>query len=294
MRITESLVFSRIRRGASDAQQRYEAASLPLMTGQKGTKPSDDPSWATEMSRLSRQVGESKSYGQTVDRLDSYFGVVESHVETAVQLLQSMTSRAIQLRNGTMSQGERTQAATEVASAIDQLNAMANATQDGRYVFAGRAESKPPFDSSGNFTGDGVGRLVPVGRGIEVPGDMAGDDVFGNQSTGNSAIGALNLFQSALLANDTTGIDDALKEIQTATSRATQAWANVGARRSELSQLTGFHEDQRIAHETEYSNVGSVDFAAAATDLKFAEDTYSATIQVAQKITEMLSKTYNF
>ena len=293
MRITETLVYSRLRRETGQAQARYDAATLPLMTGQNATRPSEDPSLAAEMAHLDRGMHRSEQWQKAIDRLDSYYGVVESHVQSAVDLLGAMETRAIQMKNDSYSATDRLHAAQEVKEALGTLTALSSARQDGRYVFSGRAESSPPYDAAGAYQGDPTGRVVPISDGVTIAGDMLATDVFGESSGTVSAFRALKQFQEALEKNDGPAIDAAILALHDARELATRAWTRVGSLRSELSQVESFHGDQHAAYETRKSHIGTVDFASAATQLRSAEDVYSASVAVSQRVADAIQKALN-
>lgn len=294
MRVTESIMYSRMQRQVSAAQSRYDASSLPLLTGQKHARPSEDTAWALEVRQLESGKAQVQQQRETVARLDAYYGQTEISVENAVSLLQDMGARALQMRNDSYSAADRATAAKEVANAIDALRAQANAKVGDRYVFSGRSESTAPFDADGNYVGDPQGRMIAVASGTELSGDLTGDTVFGESGAADNAFVALQKLQAALEANDTSALDDAITAVHGATTRATAAWSKVGGIRNNLAGIADLHEDSILSYDKRLSTVGGTDIAAAATQLKAAEDAFSATLATAQRISDLLSKHLQF
>ncbi len=287
-------MYRRMERHVSMAQGRYDAASLPLMSGQKHTRPSEDTAWTLEVRGIEREKARIDQHRGAIERVDTFLGSAETNIQNAVSLLQEMSARAVQMRNDSYSATDRANAAKEVASALSELKALANGKVGDRFLFAGRREDQPPFDDLGNYVGDPAGRTVDVADGVTIEADIPGEQVFGTAGAANSAFDALAKLQMALEANDEASLDDAITALNASTKHATGAWSRLGGVRHTLANLASLHADAAIAAESRLAKVGHSDLAEAATRLKAAEDAFSASLATAQRISDLLSKQLQF
>lgn len=293
MRITESLIYSRMRRDTLATQARYDDATRPLMTGQKATRPSEDPAHAQEMARLDRAMARQESYRGVIDTLDRKYQTIETSLSATVDLLSQLQTRAIQMANGTYNEEDRVAAGVEVADALATLTTLANTQVDGRYVFSGRAEHLPPFDDAGNFVGDAVGRDIPVADGVTLDGDFPGSLVYGDLASGSSAFKAIQDFKTALESNDVDGLKTLVGTFKEVHGQATRSWSRIGYRRDELSRLSDVHLDQLTLNQILSEETSAVDYAEAASRMRFTEDAYNASVSTSQRVADLMHKMLN-
>lgn len=138
-----------------------------VATGQKFTRPGQDPAGAARMlgvdSALAANAQYVRNIGQAVGRLN----VEESVLADAGDVLQRLRELAVQAANGPMSAESRAAIATEVRERRAQLLSLAN-TRDGNgeYLFAGHSTGTLPFAEEGGavrYRGDQGRREVQIG-----------------------------------------------------------------------------------------------------------------------------------
>lgn len=286
MRVSESLIYSRMARSTTTARARLEAATKPLLTGKKATRPSEHPLHAQRVARVEREMTRAQQYTANISRVQIYHQMVETTITNATDILDQMNVTALAMANTQVDDGARQAAAAEVSQLLDSLQSLANAKYDGRYLFSGRMQDKPAYDPAFQFQGDAEGRTLPIGDNLTIKGDVTGPQVFGE--AGSTAFEAAENLVAALENNDVEAIQSAMEEIQAAHKQAVEARMRVGFTMSDLQSVLHFHEENLFTQEVQRAQLDDVDIARAASEMAFAENVYQSSIETAKRLTRML------
>ena len=124
-------------------------------SGLKLNKPSDDPTAIGPVIATRRQISDTDRYlttmGVATDKMaatDGYLGSIENTLQRAKEI----TTSAI---NSGMSDADRATLADEISQLKQQLLDSANATVDGKYIFAGYKDNTVPFVQNPAYTAAG-------------------------------------------------------------------------------------------------------------------------------------------
>ena len=127
------------------ADQAEQTALLQLTTGKRVNVASDDPSAAAREVAISSQSGDCDQFLRSIASISSELQTADSALNSGVTALQQAISLGVEGANGTMSQQDRAALASEVQSISQQMLGIANLSYNGKYVFAGTADSQPPY-----------------------------------------------------------------------------------------------------------------------------------------------------
>jgi len=176
---------------------RYQGA-----TGLKFNKASDDPgairpvlTTRTQLSRTDRYL---ETMGISLDKMQA----TDGHMASVENLLQRAKELALSAINSSLSSTDLQTIADEIAEIKNQLLDSANATIDGKYIFAGFEESTKPFvenpaydpalyDETDSTTwpylyqGDANPTTLEITPGEIVEVNITGNDLFLGISNGN-------------------------------------------------------------------------------------------------------------
>ncbi len=169
-------------------------------TGKKLNAPSDDPAAIRPVFNTRKQISnverDIKTMGQALDTMQATDGYLDN-VENIMQRAKEIMTNAV---NGSMTDKDRDVLADEVSQLRTQLLDTANATVNGKYLFAGYNVSTQPFvenaaydaalydpnDSTTwpvQYTGDDNATSLEITTGRQVEVNLTGNNLFLGSST---------------------------------------------------------------------------------------------------------------
>jgi flagellar hook-associated protein 3 FlgL len=151
MKVTDGTTYRMLQTNLGRISTRLEDLRNQGATGIKLNKPSDDPASIRPVLTTRSQIRSTERYldtmGVTLDKMEATDGNLE-HVENILQRVKEITINSI---NGAMSPADMTVFADEVSQLRQELLDAANATVDGKYIFAGYQENVKPFVENPNY-----------------------------------------------------------------------------------------------------------------------------------------------
>jgi flagellar hook-associated protein 3 FlgL len=199
-------------------------------------------------------------------------------------VLQRAREAVVQGGNGTMSQKDRNDIATQIDQLIGQAKASGNATFDGQYIFAGQKTDTAPYDPDGadTYNGDTGSIVRTIGPGVSVQLNGSMGSVLGNGSDGKALQvlrdiaahlrGGTAADTNALRTTDLSAIDASMADVSTARAEA-------GALSNRLTTATNRLTDLQTSTEKVRSGVEYVDLAEAISTLSSQQAVYQAALQ---------------
>ena len=114
-------------------------------TGVKLNKPSDDPGAIRPVLNARAQLQQNDRHLEIMGHAGDKMASTDSYMESVENVLVRVKEIAINSINSSMSQSDLANLANEVAELKEQLLYSANATIDGKYIFAGFEQNTVPF-----------------------------------------------------------------------------------------------------------------------------------------------------
>lgn len=189
MRVSTPLMFQL----GSDAIQRAQSDMLrtqqEIAAGKRMLAASDDPVAASQalMTRAARaEIGRLNS---NVAAAKDALGFDDSILGQISEVMQSVRTLAINAGNAALSDADRRSLASDAASRLEQLLALANSRDaNGNYLYSGYESATQPFASSGGavtYNGDQGRRQIEVSPGRIIDLTENGSELFEHVRTGN-------------------------------------------------------------------------------------------------------------
>jgi flagellar hook-associated protein 3 FlgL len=125
---------------------KLEGIQSQLASGKKVEKASDDPVAASQSMGLRSDLDQYSSFQRNVEDGLAYLGTVDSTLNSANSVYQSVRERAIQASNDTNSAESRYFIGREVRGMFDQMVGLSNTTFKGEFVFSGTNSQVPPYE----------------------------------------------------------------------------------------------------------------------------------------------------
>ena len=264
--------------------QAEQAALLQMTTGRRVNSPSDDPSAAAAEAGVSSQSDACDQFLRSISGISTELQTADSALSSGVTALQRAITLGVEGANGTMSQTDRTTLAGEVQSISQQMLGVANLAVNGRYVFAGTADSQPPYVTvSGGvvYQGNDSVNQVEIEPGETVAVNQPGSQLF--SASGAGVFQALADLAAALQSSSSSPDDiaAATNEVRSAYDQLNSARTFYGTTLDQLNATQTFLNSEKVQLTQQTSDLVGVDMNQAATNLANAEAARSATLQAA-------------
>lgn len=145
MKVTENSTYRLMQTNLDRVSNRLLDLRYQGATGLKFNKASDDPSairpvltTRTQMNRTDRYI---ETMGVSLDKMQA----TDGHMASVENILQRAKELSLSAINSSMSKEDLATIANEISEIKNQLLDSANATIDGKYIFAGYQENTKPF-----------------------------------------------------------------------------------------------------------------------------------------------------
>lgn len=285
MRIPDT---SQVLLNALNAADRAEQTALTqLTTGRRVNVASDDPSAAARQVGLTAQADSCDQFLRSISSVSSELQTADSALNSGVTAMQQAITLGVEGANGTMSQQDRAALANEVQSISQQMLGISNLSYNGKYVFAGTADSQPPYVADASapggvaYQGNDSVNQVEVEAGQTVAVNQPGSQLF--SAAGANVFQALSDLASALNSSSSTSddISNATDEVRTAYNQMNSARVFYGSTENQLTSTQGFLDSEKLQLTQQTSDTVGVDMNEAATNLANAEAARNAALQAA-------------
>lgn len=323
MRVTEGTNYDTIRDSIQRSRSRMENLQQQSATLKKLNAPSDDPVGSAKVLEVRTDRMNNDQFQMNAKLAETFLNNSDHALEELSNLLVRAKEIAVGQSSGASANDDtRLAVAEEVSQLYQQAVATANRRIGDRYIFGGYKTNKPPLDSEGRYTGDNGHMMSEIAKGIflsmNVPGieifntnpqasEDARSDIYKNQNQGEkqqnrtlagngesnlekSEAENVNLFQElqnlriALLAGDTSGIQNTLERFDQMHAKVVSERAKIGARVAGLQTTTQSLERHTITNAQLTSQLEDADMAQVVSDLAREETIFRSSLQSSHKL----------
>ena len=208
MRISTAQLFTQGLRAFGDQQTKLAQLQEQISTGNRLTKPSDDPAASARVLELQQTVELNEQYQVNINLAENRLRLEETALTGVENALLRMRELTLQANNASMNNDSRRAIAFEIDQLHEQILSLANTVDaNGDYLFAGFQSNNQPFidNTTGaldyvDFVGDQGERLLNISQSRQINVDTPGRETFMQI---NSAVG---LSTVAGVANGGSGV----------------------------------------------------------------------------------------
>ncbi len=211
MRISSGSLFD-----ANVSMMNQQQASLlhtnqQVASGRRMLTPADDPAASANALQVTQADGTNSQYTVNRNAVKASTGMAEAVLQNVTTVIQDVKTLAVQAGNGTFSPSDRKSIADEMQGRLEQLVALANATDGtGNYMFSGFQGKTIPFVNTQlgvQYMADDGQRMVQVSSSRQMASSDSGAEVFMRIKSGNgtfvteasqSNIGAASIGQGSV------------------------------------------------------------------------------------------------
>jgi flagellar hook-associated protein 3 FlgL len=272
----------------NQSQLETQQAMLEISSGRSVNQPSDNPTAAALLVENNDQATFNSGYLQSIGTVQGQLSTADSTLSSVVSALQRAISLGVEGANGTLSDSDRASIANELQGIQSQLVSLANASYEGRYVFAGTNTNTPPFvvdntmPSGVSYVGNTDVNQVAIGNGNKLAINQPGSQLF--SAPGSDVFLAINNLIQALQSN--TGIADAVTSLGAANSYLSAQRVFYGNAANQAQSQSTYLNAAKLQIAQQQNTLGGADLAAAATNLARSQIDTQATLATISKLTE--------
>jgi flagellar hook-associated protein 3 FlgL len=262
MRITNLMIQKNLVTGLRARLESVARASTQATTGQRINTVSDDPVDASQIMRMTSQIGDIDQF-----RRNGTFATTKLSTEdVAISSLRDAISKAktLALSNTSSDPNDpiRQAALNEAKSLKDQMVALGNTQVGDQYIFGGDYSTAPPFQSNGTYVGNLSPQQVEISSGVTISVNHAGQPLF------TDALTAIDNLITQLGSGTPDQINAAATNLTAAGDTALGLQAEVGSRLQDIQTASTNLAAQSSSLMDRRDSLSTVDQATAIVDLQ--------------------------
>ena len=257
--------------------QAMEEAQRRVTTGQRITRPSDDPAAAVSLMSTDRQLRALEQYGRNIDSARSRLTVEETAIDSLTGLLERARELAVSQAGANGTAETRAITKLEVDQLLDAAIALGNTQFAGSYLFGGPFPNDPPLAQDGSTSAtrppSGV-QPVEIDRGQHV---AAGHDVL-QVFVDSEAIAALQDLSAALGADSTADVSAAMSRLDRAHGNVQGVLAETGSFGQRLDVAAANVDSLKFTLQAFRSDLSEVEMEEAVSQLVARQTAFQAAL----------------
>ena len=263
----------------STLQAQIDKLQAQVSTGKKIVDPSDDPVGSARVAQLQRALDNNAQFVRNMGTLTAKLNVADSAASSIANDLTRVRELALNAANGTLTDGDRKNIASELDQISADMLALAN-TRDsnGDYVFAGTKSNAPAYaaDMTGAIVYQGATDVasVAVGEDTAMKAGVTGADLLTPPGGADDVFKMLSDFKT-LLAQPTPLTDQnkadyasLLDGLQGAIGQVNDTRAAFGGRLNTIDTEQSRLSDVATTLTANQSSLESADVASVITQMQ--------------------------
>jgi len=264
------------------------AAQEQMTTGKRINRVSDNPADAVSSLGQRASLRRLEQFSRNAVQAQSWFDAGDTALSSVNERLSSARALVVQGNSGASDAQSRAAIANEMMALRDSILQSANASRDGRQIFAGTSGASVAYDANGLYQGDTGTVSIPITPGVSLQVNRTGPDVFGTRNAVDPDNG--DVFQlleqaaNAVRNGDTNALGTMLAKIDVATARVSTAQIEIGGRALQLENLTASLESSKVSLSNGISAAENADFAESVISLKTQEAAYQAALAATARV----------
>jgi flagellar hook-associated protein 3 FlgL len=268
--------------------EKLSKTQAQLSSGKRITAPEDDPYGSGRAVALRNDLADVQQYQVNIHDASAWTQTTDSALGNVTNLLQRARELTVEAANGTQNADSRMAISAEMTQIKASLQAQANSTYNGRYIFSGTATDVAPYP-----TNSYAGTLLPVQRLI-APGEIVkvnidGPAAFGTTAAGPPATKSVFDVMDSIIADLNAGNSGALQttaltDLDASFTTALNARTTVGALSNRLETQANRLSVQELSVTDLLSKTEDADMAKTLISYSQTQTAYQAALQAGAKI----------
>lgn len=240
MRVSSRMFQDSALRSVRDNLQTLARLQDQASTGLRIRTVSDDPAAATQIMRMESEVRDFTQFRANGTDATTRLSTEDAVLTSARDLLAQARSMAISAAGKAPADPERQAMANAIAQLRQELVSYGNTRIGGEYIFGGAYTTNPPFQADGTYLGDDTVRQIEIDRGVLIPLNHSGNELFSNAMQG------LTDLEAQLRTGSQASVETAVTDLESAESQMILDQSETGNRLQQISS-TGDDLAKRMA-----------------------------------------------
>ena len=284
-RITQNMMMDRSYSALQTGLNRLAKTQEQLSTGRVLNRPSDSPTDTTSAMRIRASLADQKQYLRNTEDGIGWLGQIDVTLTSVAGQIRRARELGLQGANDANASPQAREAlAVEIEQIRESLISASNASYLGRPVFGGVVDGQKAYGPDGSFVGAPGEVTRTVARGVKVPVNVNGPEVFG--PAGATIFDDLGQLAASIRAGDSAALGTEIDDLHLALTRMTSTLGDVGARYNRLDRARQAAEDLTLSLTSSLAEVENVDLARATMDLKLNEVAYQAGLAATARLVQ--------
>ncbi|NUL81589.1 MAG: flagellar hook-associated protein FlgL [Armatimonadetes bacterium] len=279
MRITNQLQYASTERALKSALERLASAQGKVVTGRRFEAPSDDPTSAGHALSLREQISRHDQWARNLREAKLFLSSSEVALGEINEIVRKVREDAVRGANDTLGSAERDAIGQQVGQAMASIVQLANQrVDDERYLFSGHMTSTKPFEVNGDqlvYNGDDNSLTAKVGDDRHLPMSLPGSFLTGLYAA------LVQVKQDLETSNLTRLGQEDIQALQNQMEAISRLRGDLGARLQETDRFRLQYEAQTEHLSELLASKEEIDLPTAIYEMKRAETSYQAALQVA-------------
>ena len=182
MRVTQSSFYNNLDKNERNTQHELARVNKQLASGKKIEYGYESPEVFIDTMRLDNEINNLTQARNISQRAVSFTDYTDSTLRDMKEVLDKFKVKLVSAANDSNASSSLVAIASELRAYKDHLMNLANATGDGKYLFAGTALEKPPMNDAGIYQGNDGELKAFLGDKIEQPFNIPGTELFLGQN----------------------------------------------------------------------------------------------------------------
>ncbi|MBS4200396.1 flagellar hook-associated protein FlgL [Bacillus sp. FJAT-49732] len=284
MRVTNGMIAKNVMTNINQSYSRLDKLFTQAQTQKKISRPSDDPVVAMKGMYYRMNVLEVEQFKRNFTEAHNWVETTDSAIGEASKVLERIRELTVQASNETYDEGQLEAMKEEITQLKAHIKSIANSKVGDKYIFNGTDTLTPPVDKNGNVSFNSKNVEFELAKGIYVPVNMLGENVFGSENQGNSIFSMLDDLETALGQGDTQAISGFLDKIDASADKMLSARAELGARTNRLEFMEERIDNQEIIAKRIMSDNEDIEFEKVVMEFKQQEAVHTAAMSVGARI----------
>ena len=236
MAVSDLSLFTSTAFALDNTTSSLQEVQQQMASGKRVNQPSDDPTAYASAKVLSAQASALSNDNLIAQRVQAQLSTADNALSGVTTTINSAISIATQGADGSVNASQMASLGAQVSSILQQVIGAANSQYGGSYLFACNQIDAPPYDPTGNYSGNSGTNSVTFSDGTKVQTNFDGSSIFGDRTSG--LIGTLTSLTSALNSGDKSAVVAALPQLQDALTTLASTRGSLGASMNAVTAMT--------------------------------------------------------
>ena len=261
------------------AKEKLQELQLQGATLKRILRPSDDPAGNVRLMRLRTQLANNRQFVRNLDYARSHVELTENALGDLAKVISRAKEIALAQSSDAFGPVIRRNTAQEVEQLLHQTVTIGNRRIGQRYLFAGYATHRRPFDREGNYFGDNGHRLIEIEQELFVPINLTGREVFfphqhltapgdGLEHPARGLFGLVEGLRDALVSGNARRVQGLLQGLDQAFSRLMTLRTQLGAIDNAITRAEGSMANDQVSKQGHQSKIEDADVGRLLSELE--------------------------